>query len=155
MRLEQLFTDRRLESVEEEFKRANKNLQSDPRAAITAASSILEAIFRVILKEKAVDLPKKQTITDLWKCVRKNVPSLSSNPKASSLPYDDVQKLQGGLATVVQSIGALRTHAGSAHGRDSDGFHVETRHAQLAVDAAFATVQFLYYESLSLPASTH
>lgn len=48
----------------------------------------------------------------------------------------------GGLGAVVDGIGALRTHAGSAHGRGRRAYRVEARHARLAVHAAHTLVVF-------------
>ena len=48
----------------------------------------------------------------------------------------------GGLSSIVDGVGALRTHAGSAHGRGKKGYEIQPRHARLAVYAAHTLVLF-------------
>jgi hypothetical protein len=52
-------------------------------------------------------------------------------------------KILGGVASVVDGIGALRTHTGSAHGRGRHAYRVEPRHARLAIHAAHTLTTFL------------
>tara|TARA_R110001583_G_scaffold74100_7_gene205495 strand:- start:1142 stop:1477 length:336 start_codon:yes stop_codon:yes gene_type:complete len=56
---------------------------------------------------------------------------------------DDVRKVLSGLATVVEGIGALRTHGGDAHGRERGYTRLDTRIASLAIHSASTAALFL------------
>jgi len=61
---------RDLPALDLELKRAMASLESDPPTAVTAACSLLESLFKVILAEEAVPLPAKETIKPLWLAVQ-------------------------------------------------------------------------------------
>lgn len=56
---------------------------------------------------------------------------------------DDVRKILSGLGTVVEGIGALRTHGGDAHGRERGYTRLDRRIASLAIHAASTVALFL------------
>lgn len=129
---------RDLPALNVEFKRALDSLESDPPAAVTAACSLLESLFKVILNEEGVPLPSKETIKPLWSAVQD---TLGLNP--ASVPDDDIRRILSGLTSVVDGIGALRTHAGSAHGHGPQGYALVPRHARLTVHAAHTLCLFV------------
>lgn len=47
------------------------------------------------------------------------------------------------MFAVVSGIGALRTHASSAHGAGKRGYKLEPRHARLAVHSAHTLALFI------------
>ena len=47
------------------------------------------------------------------------------------------------VVLLVDGLGALRTHAGSAHGRGRTAYKVAPRHSRLALNAAHTLVHFL------------
>lgn len=122
---------RDLPALDLEFKRALASLESDPPAAVTAACSLLESLFKVILDEEGVPQPAKETIKPLWSAVQDKL-----GLNRGSVADDDIRRMLSGLTSVVDGIGALRTHAGSAHGHGTLGYKVVPRQARLAVHAA-------------------
>jgi hypothetical protein len=56
---------------------------------------------------------------------------------------NDIKQILGGLASVAGGIGALRTHAGDAHGRGRGTPGVDARVARLAVHSASTLALFL------------
>jgi hypothetical protein len=64
---------RDLPALRADFERAVSNIESDPSAAVTAASSILESIFRIYIEEHALELPSKETIGSLWSVVQRHL----------------------------------------------------------------------------------
>jgi hypothetical protein len=54
-----------------------------------------------------------------------------------------VRKVLSGMSSIVDGIGAFRTHAGSAHGRGRRSYKVEARHARLAIHAAHTLCTFM------------
>lgn len=136
--LREALASRRFQALEVEFERATKLLQEDPPAAVTAACSLLEALFRAFLDSEGTPLPDKQTIKPLWAAVQKG---LKLDPKDQS--DQDVQRVLSGLGSVVDGIGAFRTHAGSAHGGGTYRYRVQARHARLVVNSAHTLASFV------------
>ncbi len=127
-----------LPALDIEFKRALTSLETDPPAAVTAACSLLESLFKVVLEEEGVPMPTKQTIKPLWSAVQN---TLSLSP--STIADDDIRRILSGLTSIVDGIGALRTHAGSAHGHGSQTGKLEPRQARLTVHAAHTLCLFV------------
>lgn len=61
----------------------------------------------------------------------------------SSKEDEDIKKLLGGLAAMVDGIGSFRTHAGSAHGHGRKRYKVDPRLARLVVHSAHTLTLFL------------
>ena len=133
-----LLHENKLDSVQVEFERSLQHAVTDPAAAVTAASSTIESMCKVYLEDHDVPLPAKQDIGHLWKAVSKHV---GFDP--GSKEDDDIKKVLSGLVSVVTGIGALRTHAGSAHGRGRKRYQLQPRHARLAIHASHTIVVFL------------
>jgi hypothetical protein len=129
---------RDLPAINAEFERAYANIVSDPPAALTAACAILEAVCREYIAAENLKLPADQSLHPLWKTVQNH---LGLSPAGTH--DDDLKKILGGLASIVDGVGAFRTHGGSAHGKDSKSVPIEPRHARLAVHAAHTVVTFL------------
>ena len=57
-----------IQTVEIEFDRAYKSIQSDPPAAVTAACAILEAVCKHYLETEGLELPTSNcwAISGLW-----------------------------------------------------------------------------------------
>jgi hypothetical protein len=125
-------------SIDTEFDRALCQLERDPHAAITAASSIIEAICKTCLEMMGVELPNQQTVVPLWRAVQPHL-GLNINQTLS----DDQKRILQGLASVVDGIGACRTHIGSAHGRGVSPPSISVAEARLAVNAAHTLVAFI------------
>jgi hypothetical protein len=68
----QVLKDRDLAGVDKEFERALANVEKDPPAAITAACSILESLFKVYIEDNnAIEMPTDQSLKPLWKTASK------------------------------------------------------------------------------------
>lgn len=129
---------RQFSELEIEFERALASVESDPGAAVTAASAILEALFKAYIEAKSLALPDNQSIKPLWSVVQKE---LGLDPK--SHVDQDVQKVLSGMTSVVDGVGSFRTHAGSAHGGGKHRYKIRSRHARLMVSSAHALATFL------------
>lgn len=125
-------------SIENEFNRASKQLETDPHAAITAASSIIEALCKTYIDTFSLTMPTHQTITPLWRVVQG---SLGLN--LDSTLRDDQKRILQGLSSIVDGVGAYRTHIGSAHGRGQNPPNISVAEARLAVNAAHTFVTFV------------
>ena len=136
--LKQLLQKRDLSEINQEFARCMENVETDPPAAITAACSIFESLCKHYIEDNNLEVPSRQTIGSLWKAVSKH---LRLDP--SAVEDDDVKKILSGLTSVLDGIGSLRTHTGSAHGRGRKSYIVQSRHARLAIHASHTLVIFV------------
>jgi len=136
--LAQLLRAGDFDHIEVEINRALETIDNDPAIAVTAACSLLEALFTGYLEEHGVELPSKRSIKPLWGAAQKH---LGLDPKGQE--DQDVQRVLSGMASVVDGIGALRTHAGSAHGGGKLRFRVSGRHARLVVNSAHTLALFV------------
>lgn len=120
-----------LSSVDAEFQRALGSVELDPPTGVTAACAIIEALCKTYIEDKHLVMPDKKTIKDLWKVVRDH---LGLDP--SIVIDDDKKRILSGLASIVDGVGSLRTHAGSAHGHGRTQQTVTPSDARLAINAA-------------------
>jgi hypothetical protein len=136
--LEEIIRDRDLPSIHIEFRRALANVEADPPAAITAACAILESLCKVYIGAQGLPMPADQSLKPLWRIVQDHL-----NLDPARVADADMKRILGGMASVVDGVGAFRTHAGSAHGQGTSPPPVEARHARLAVHAAETLVAFV------------
>ncbi len=144
------------DTVQRDIERAQSGLSNDPEAAITAACSLIESVCRSILIELNLPLPPKRDIDGLIRAVQE---PLNLSPGRTDLPPDieaDVRQVLGGLTSVAKGVGALRTHGGTAHGREKGFQRVDARIARLAVNASGSLALFLIetweqYQHRALP----
>jgi len=125
-------------SVEDEFKRALVHINTDPHASITAACSIIEALCKTYIETFELTMPSKQSVTPLWKEVKQHL-SLNLD---RDIEEDQYRILQG-LSSVVDGVGALRTHSGSAHGRGKHPPKIKVSEARLAVNSSHTLVTYI------------
>lgn len=131
------------DTVQRDLERAMASAATDPEDAVTAACSVIESVCRSILIELGVKLPDRRDILSLYKAVRE---PLALSPGRKDLPAEvaeDVRQVLSGLHTVIQGIGALRTHAGDAHGRERGFRRIDSRIARLAIHSASAAALFI------------
>lgn len=124
--------------IEDEFERAHRSVDADPPAAVTAACAIVEALCKTYIDQNGLDLPANQSIKPLWSVVSKH---LKISP--DSVEEDDLKRILSGLTSIVDGVGAFRTHAGSAHGHGKRSYKIAPRHARLAVHSAHTLCLFV------------
>lgn len=125
-------------AVEQEFSRALEHIHADAREAVSAASNIVESVCKIYIHDNKLEMPAKQDIKAVWGVVRKH---LGFDP--SVVADQDLQTILTGMFAVVEGIGALRTHASSAHGAGRIGYRLQERHARLAINAAHTITLFI------------
>ena len=136
--LDDFIRDRDLPALDQEFSRALSSVDAVPREAVSAASNILESVCKVYIAERGLEPPAKQDLKPVWTVVRKD---LGFDP--SAVEDQDLQVILTGLLALVEGIGALRTHASSAHGEGKKQYKLEPRHARLAIHAAHTVTLFI------------
>jgi|SRR5271166_5516729 len=123
------------DTVQRDLDRALDSSEADPEAAITAACSTVESMCRSILAELGKPLPAKEDVSGLYRAIRE---PLGIAPERTDFPPEiaaDVRKVLSGLVTTIEGVGALRTHGGSAHGRQRGVRRVDARIAKLSIHA--------------------
>ena len=136
--LQDIIRSHDLPNIEAEFERILSNVEKDPPAAVTAASALLEALFQQYITDKELEMPCDKSIKPLWNVVRKD---LHLDP--AGVGDEDLRKILSGMASIVDGVGSLRTHKGSAHGQSARGYKLKPRHARLAVHAASTLATFI------------
>ncbi len=131
------------DTVQRDLERGLRSAGEDPEDAVTAACSMVESVCRSILVELDLDLPKQKDIQGLYIAVREPLGLAPGKEGVPDLIASDVRAILGGLNTVVFNIGALRTHAGDAHGRERRFRRIDERIAQLALHSASSVAVFL------------
>lgn len=136
--LDDFIRDLDIPALDQEFTRALSNVEINPREAVSAASNILESVCKVYIAEENLDVPLKQDLKSVWSVVRKD---LGFDP--SVVEDKDLKVILTGLFAIVEGIGALRTHASSAHGAGKVSYKLEPRHARLAIHSAHTVTLFV------------
>lgn len=131
------------DTVQRDLDRALASIETDPEDAITAACSTIESVCRSILIELGEPLPAKKDVQGLFNAVKGPLGLSPDRSDLDPLIAGDVRTTLGGLATVIQGVGALRTHAGDAHGRERGYARVDARIGRLSVHAASTVALFL------------
>jgi hypothetical protein len=136
--LSELIKGRDIPTIEAEFNRALANVNSEPREAVSAACNILESIFKVYIDDENLPQPQKQDLQSVWKVVRVD---LGFDTKL--VQDDDLKRILSGILSIVDGIGAFRTHASSAHGEGRKVYKLKPRHARLAIHSAHTLALFV------------
>lgn len=136
--LRKLIQGRDFRAIDMEFDRALENANIDPREACSAACNILESLFKIMIHDENLIKPAKQDLKNLWKAV---ADYLNFDPR--SIEDDDLRKILSGMNSVVDGVGALRTHASTAHGAGKQIYKLEPRHARLAIHSAHTLATFV------------
>ena len=126
------------DAIDVEFKRAIKNMGESPREAVSAACNILESVCKTYIEEENLQMPKKQDLNNVWNIVRKD---LGLDPQ--NIQDRDLQEILTGIFATIHGIGALRTHASSAHGSGKKIYNLKSRHVKLAVHSAHTLALFI------------
>src|SRR5690606_3817442 len=131
------------DTVQRDVDRALASIEADPEDAITAACSTIASVCRSILIELGEPLPAKKDVQGLFNAVKGPLGLSPDRGDLDPLIAGDVRTTLGGLATVIQGAGALRTHAGDAHGRERGYARVDARIGRLSIHAASTVALFL------------
>lgn len=118
--------------------KARSSIQSDPADSITRSSSYLESVCRLVLKEAGESLPNKKDMANLIGSAVKAL-ELSENSEAN----DDMKRLFGGIKSIFQAVGSMRTHFGTAHGFTPGDYVAQEHYARLINDASATASTYL------------
>ncbi|TWU63804.1 hypothetical protein AYI74_17055 [Shewanella algae] len=125
-------------SIEKEFERAVEHIQTDPYASVTAACSIIESTLKFYIEHFNLVTPSKLNVMPLWGVVQSHL-----NLNANTTLAADQHKVLKGISSIIDGVGAFRSHIGSAHGRGSNPPSIKVAEARLVVNAAHTLVTFI------------
>jgi len=131
------------DTVNRDLERALASAESDPEDAVTSACSVVESVCRSVLVELELPLPPKKDVQGLYQAVREPLGLTPDKQGVADEIANDVRTILGGLNSVVNGVGALRTHGGDAHGRERGYRRIDPRIARLAIHSASTVSLFL------------
>jgi len=131
------------DTVERDLERALDSVQTDPEDAVTSACSTLESVCRSILVELALELPAKKDVQGLYNAVKEPLGLSAGRTDIDPLIANDVRQILSGISSMINGIGALRTHGGDAHGREKGYRRIDERIARLSIHSASTIALFL------------
>ncbi|HHV7522380.1 TPA: abortive infection family protein [Burkholderia orbicola] len=112
--------------------------RNDTADALTRCSRFLEATCAKILREREIALPRDKSMQPLVKACLDTV----TWPDVKEAE-GDVRQLLGGIQSICNGIGALRTHFGTAHGASSHLPPLDPGYAVFVKQATVAAATFL------------
>ncbi len=131
--------------IQQQIKRMEQSIESDPALAIGTAKDLIETCCKTILTERGVPLPKKSPdISDLTKAVMRELRLVPEGVPEQKRGADTIKRILGNLASIGCGIAELRNLYGTGHGQDGKATSLSPRHARLAVGSAATLVNFLF-----------
>lgn len=131
------------DTVTRDLDRALMSAEQDPEDAVTSACSVVESVCRSVLIELGLPLPQKKDVQGLYQAIREPLGLSPDKPGVPDEIAGDVRTILGGLNSIVNGVGSLRTHGGDAHGRERGYRRVDSRIARLAIHSASTVSLFL------------
>lgn len=98
---------------------------------MTSAASTLEAVLKVYVEVRSIEIKGKPVLRDLWRAVSRD---LFDQPMPKE--EQDIMKVMSGFRSVIDGLAGIRDKASSAHGRGLRPYKLEPRHAYMAIGAA-------------------
>lgn len=136
--LAELIKGRDIPSIDAEFNRALANVNSEPRKQSLLLATYWNLSSRLTSQTKS------------WKCLKSRIFRMFGRLYALILGFepgllqdDDLKRILSGVLSVVDGIGAFRTHASSAHGEGRKVYNLKPRHARLAINSAHTMALFV------------
>lgn len=136
--LQEAIHGRNMPAIEMEFNRAMEHIHKEPKESVSAACNIVESVCKIYITDERLSMPAKQDLQSVWKVVKED---LGMNPQI--IEDNDLRKILTGIFSIVDGIGAFRTHASTAHGAGRKSYKVLPRHARLAINSAHSLVLYI------------
>lgn len=123
--------------------RIQRDLNSDPSAAISSSKNLLETLCKIVLTDRGVGYARTDELPGLFAKVASelsiNADSVPDDARAS----DSIRKMMRTLTTTVQAVAEARNSTlGDGHGGERES-PAEPRHARLVYNATTAVAEFI------------
>ena len=110
---------------EKQWVKARLAIDTDASDSLTRTNQFLESVCRHYLEKRNIKAGKTKTISELINAVSNDLPPLKLPTGEDHTA--DIKSFFGGIKGISQTTGALRTHAGTAHGGDKTANADEAR----------------------------
>jgi hypothetical protein len=135
--------------IHEEWAKAAERAQSDPRGAITAARTLLEATCKHILSKNNLEYADDDDLPKLYGHCAKH---LNLHPTQHTERI--FKQILSGCISIVSGIGSMRNKLGDAHAAKVATPKPGTRHSALAVNISCSLAAFLLETEQALTEKT-
>lgn len=128
------------ESVQRQITRMKSSIEKDPELAIGTSKEFIETILKTMLEK----LGRQYGGENLPKLTRVVLNELMNRTDGHDVGTSEIlKKIDGSLATLIQSVGELRNKHGTGHGGGTEKKILDRKYASLAVNSASTVAYFL------------
>lgn len=124
------------------LRRIDRDIDADPAAAIDSSKNLLETLFKIVLRDRAVAHTDRDDLPALFRKVSNelgiNADAIPDNQRGS----EALRLMLRTLTTTVQAVGETRNSLGDGHGT-VELSPALPRHARLAFNATVAVSEFV------------
>lgn len=124
------------------LQRIERDIDSDPAAAIDSSKNLVESLCKVVLDDRGVEYTDRDELPGLFRSVLDELGINASSVPASTRGSEAVRKMLRTLGTTVQAIAEARNAIGDGHGTAAAS-PAEPRHARLAFNATVTVCEFV------------
>jgi len=129
--------------LEEQIRRLEACVDTDPSLAIGTAKELIETCCKTILAERGKPVTGMPDISTLTKETLKELKLVPEGIHEAARGADVIRRLLSNLGTIGNGLAELRGLYGTGHGKHGSTSGLGARHAKLAVGAAATLAIFL------------
>jgi hypothetical protein len=130
--------------IQAHLTRIQRALAIDPELAIGSAKELIESTAKLVLDQRGVAYDKNDDIIAL---IHRSQEAIGLSPAKVPMTGPDgggsIKRILGGASSVAIGVAELRNQYGTGHGSGRVRAGLGTRHAHLAVNAAFMWCQLM------------
>lgn len=123
-------------AIRDHLSRLQRNVDTDPRLAVSVAKDLVESTAKLILRERGVDYLKRDDLPALVSRAQETLALSASQVTHGTDEAAALKTILGSLTRLTQGVTELRNQVGVGHGKESVPSWVRPRHARLAAGAA-------------------
>ena len=124
------------------LRRIERDIETDPAAAISESKDLVEAVLRHLLIEAGAPSKPGTRLPQLAEAVAESLGLANRSVPDSEHASQGATAVTHGIVGTIGGLATLRNAVGTGHGR-ADARTAEPRHARLAFNAAIAVTEFL------------
>lgn len=125
------------------LERIDRDIDSDPAAAISSSKNLLETLCKIVLADRGVEYPASDDLPGLFAKVASELAINANSVPDDQRGSDAIKKMMRTLTTTVQAVAEARNSSlGDGHGGEDES-PAESRHARLVYNATTAVAEFI------------
>lgn len=123
--------------------RIQRDLNSDPSAAISSSKNLLETLCKIVLSDRGVQYSPSEDLPGLFAKVAAELSINADSVPDDARGSDSIRKMMRTLTTTVQAVAEARNSTlGDGHGGEHES-PAQPRHARLVYNATTAVAEFI------------